>query len=108
MIKTLRLAGFGLVALALGAVIAGAWITLRHGREPGEANRLDAAQVEKIVAGYLHQHPDAVFAALQAYQKQQQAEQVDAAKATIKAAAAEPAATPNTAVVTPSARYSST
>jgi protein-disulfide isomerase len=88
--KTLRIAGFGLVAVALGAVIAGAWITLRHGREPAEAaSRLDAAQVERIVAGYLRQHPEAVFAALQAYQRQQQAEQADAAKATIKAAAAE-------------------
>jgi protein-disulfide isomerase len=87
--KTLRIAGFGLVALALGAAIAFAWIALPHGRNQGDTAHLDAAQVEKIVAGYLRQHPEAVFATLQAYQKQQQAAQADAAKATIKAATAE-------------------
>jgi protein-disulfide isomerase len=87
--KTLRIAGLGLVILALGAVIAGAWIALRHNTDRSQATGLDAPQVEKIVAGYLRQHPEAVFAALQAYQKQQQAAQADAATATIRAAAAE-------------------
>jgi protein-disulfide isomerase len=87
--RTLRIVGSGLAALALGAALAGAWITLRQGRNQIATASIDAAQVEKIVAGYLRQHPEAVYAALQAYQKQQQAEQADALRATIKATADE-------------------
>jgi len=87
MMKTSRFAGLILAALVLGVALGAGWMALRHPQK--QAAGLDAAQVEKVVAGYLHDHPDAVFAALQAYQKRQDAAAAETARATIKAAAAE-------------------
>jgi protein-disulfide isomerase len=83
--KPLRVFTLGLAGVSLVAVIALAWVDLRADKER-DAAQLTPPKVEKIIADYLHQHPEAVVAALQDYQNRQKAQQTDKTRQAIVAA----------------------